>query len=118
MEEQQQIILKKAEVLENLKNLLARLEKEGFSTLDEDRALAKAICKMEERQNKQTGSEGKYTVVFAYPRSIIADGKLQTCVEFVHAESVNAAKRKACGLRGVTIIAVFKGHRKCLYSEA
>ena len=46
--------MKKAEVLRNLKNLLARLEREDISTPEEDRALGKVIRKMERRRKKSS----------------------------------------------------------------
>lgn len=44
--------MKKEKVLRNLKNLLARLKCEDFSTPEEDRALDKVIRKMGKAQKK------------------------------------------------------------------
>lgn len=105
--------MKKAKVLENLKDLLPRLESEDISTPEEDRALAKVIRKME----KQQEGKYKYTVISAYPEKL-TDGKLQACVEFVRASSVDEVILQSGRPEGSTVVAIFKGHRKCLYSEA
>ena len=44
--------MKKAKVLANLKSLYARLEREDFSTPEEDRALAEVIRKIGKAQKK------------------------------------------------------------------
>lgn len=103
--------MKKSKVLENLKSLYDDLRGSYVSECGELCTLAKIIRKMEKQQ------EGKYTVIFAYPEEQ-TDGKLQTCVEFVLAGSVDEALLRSGRPEGSTVIAVFKGYRKCLYSEA
>ena len=106
--------MKKVKVLENLKSLFTELRSSDFAPFGEIRALDRVIRKME---RKQADQEGSYTVFFAYPEEL-TDGKLQTCVEFVRASAVDEAILQSGRPEGSTIVAVFNGHRKCLYSEA